>query len=301
MKVLISDAIAENAINILKSEGIEFDYKPEITPEELKETIKDYEGIIVRSRTKVRKEVIEVAKKLKVIGRAGVGLDNIDLVAAEEKGITVVNTPGATSISVAELTIGLMLSLLRFIPKAHISTYQGKWEKKKFKGRELYGKTLGLIGIGRIGKEVGKRCRAFGMKIIAYDPYIDKNDIAILVSLDELLEKSDVISIHTPLTPETKHFINKEIFDKMKQDAILINCARGGIVDEDALYEALKSGKISGAAMDVYEKEPPGEHKLFTLDNFVATPHIGAQAKEGQVRAGQEIAKKVAEILKGEK
>ena len=301
MKVLISDAIAEDALKIFESEGVDFDYKPDITPEELKKVIKDYEGIIVRSRTKVKKEIIEAATKLKVIGRAGVGLDNIDLVAAEEKGITVMNTPGATSISVAELTIGLMLSLLRFIPQAHASTSAGKWEKKQFKGKELYGKTLGLIGIGRIGREVAKRCRSFGMKIIAYDPYIDKSDIALLVSLDELLSKSDIISIHTPLTPETKHMINKEIFDKVKDGAILVNCARGGIVDEDALYEALKSGKLSGAAMDVYEKEPPGEHKLFTLNNFIATPHIGAQTKEGQIRTGQEIVTKVIEFLRGGK
>ena len=299
MKVLISDPIAQDAIDILKGEGLDVDYRPDISHEELLEVIKDYHGIIVRSRTKVREDVIERAEKLKVIGRAGVGLDNIDLVAAEKRGIVVVNTPGATSISVAELTIGLMLSLFRFIPQAYVSTREGRWEKKKFKGRELFGKTLGLIGVGRIGREVAKRCRSFGMKILAYDPYLEKSDVALLVSLDELLEKSDVISIHTPLTPETKGMVNGEFFEKMKDGAVLINCARGGIVNEDDLYEALKSGKLSGAAMDVYEVEPPGKHKLFTLENFIGTPHIGAQAEEGQLRAGQEVAKKVAEILKG--
>ncbi len=167
------------------------------------------------------------------------------------------------------------------------------------KGRDVFGRTLGLIGVGRIGREVAKRCRSFGMKILAYDPYLEKSDVALLVSLDELLEKSDVISIHTPLTPETKGMVNGEFFEKMKDGAVLINCARGGIVNEDDLYEALKSGKLSGAAMDVYEVEPPGKHKLFTLENFIGTPHIGAQAEEGQLRAGQEVAKKVAEILKG--
>ena len=259
--------------------------------------------MIVRSATKVRKEMIDAARNLKVIGRAGVGLDNIDVEYAKSKGIKVINTPGATSISVAELTIGLLLAVMRKIAYADREMRKGAWPKKKCKGIEMYGKTLGIIGIGRIGREVAKRARAFGMKVIYYDVYrpdeATEKELGVEYrELDDLISEADVITLHVPLLPETKHMINAERIAKMKDGAIIINAARGGIVDEEALYEALKSGKLYGAALDVYENEPLKESKLFELDNIVLTPHIGAQAREGQTRAGIEVAQKIAEALK---
>ncbi len=303
MKVGICDPIAKEGVEYLKKEGFEVIDLTGVPKDELPKHVEDLDAIIIRSATKVRKEFIDAAKNLKVIGRAGVGLDNVDVDYAKSKGIKVLNTPGATSISVAELVIGLILAVMRKIAYADRGMRRGEWPKKKCKGIEMYGKTLGIIGIGRIGREVAKRARAFGMKVIYYDVFKldDKtaNELGVEYrDLDELIEEADVITLHVPLLPETKHMINAERIAKMKDGAIVINAARGGVVDEEALYEALKSGKLYGAALDVYEHEPLKESKLFELDNIVLTPHIGAQAKEGQTRAGIEIAQKVAEALK---
>lgn len=304
MKVLVSDPLAEEAIERLKKESdIEVDVKTGMDKEELKKTIKDYAAIIVRSATKVTKEVIGNADNLKVIARAGVGLDNIDLDAAKEKGIKVVNTPGGTTISVAELTFGLMLASTRNITRADASLKEKKWEKKKLGGFELYGKTLGIIGLGRIGREVAKRAKGFGMKVVAYDPYVKKEEIpgidVELVSMDDILKNSDFITLHIPAIPQTRHIISEAEIAKMKDGVVLINAARGGVVDEEAVYNGLTSKKIKCAAFDVFEVEPPLESKLLELDNFIATPHLGASTVEGQIRAGVEAADKVVGILRG--
>ncbi len=298
MKILISDPIAKEGIEILKKSGFEVVEKTGISPEELIKTIPDFDAIIVRSATKVTKEVIEAGRNLKVIGRAGVGLDNVDAEAAKAKGIKVVNTPAATSISVAELALGMMLSAARMIPQATASTKAGKWEKKRFHGTELYGKTLGIIGIGRIGSELAKRAKALGMEVIAYDPYVESSDFGKIVDFDTLLKNSDFISLHIPKTKETTHLLNKSAFEKMKNGVIIVNCARGGVVDEDALYDALISGKVKVACLDVFEVEPAKEHKLFSLEQVILTPHIGAQTEEGQQRAGVQIAELVRDVLK---
>ncbi|MBA7516932.1 Hydroxypyruvate reductase [subsurface metagenome] len=298
MKVLVSDAIAEQGVEILKNAGFEVVQKTGLSPEELVKAIPDFDGIIVRSATKVTKEVIEAGNNLKVIGRAGIGLDNIDLEKAKEKGIKVINTPTATSISVAELALGMMFCAARRIPQASISTKNSKWEKKKFKGFELYGKKLGIIGIGRIGSEMAKRAKILGMEIIAYDPYVKTSDYANIVDLDTLLKESDYISLHIPKTNETEHILDKTAFDKMKQGVVIINCARGGVVDENALYDAINDGKVRIACVDVFESEPAKDNKLFNLDQVIVTPHIGAQTKEGQTRAGTQVAELVRDALK---
>jgi len=298
MKVLISDPIAKEGIEILKKSGFEVVEKTGMAPEELIKTIPDFDAIIVRSATKVTKEVIEAGKSLKVIGRAGVGLDNVDAEVAKAKGIKVVNTPAATSISVAELALGMMFSAARMIPQATASTKAGKWEKKKFHGFELFGKTLGIIGIGRIGTELAKRAKALDMKVLAYDPFVKSSEFAKVVDFDTLLKNSDYISLHIPKTKETTHLLNKSAFDKMKTGVVIVNCARGGVVDENALYEALTAGKVKIACLDVYEVEPAKEHKLFNLEQIVLTPHIGAQTEEGQQRAGVQIAELVRDALK---
>ncbi len=297
MKVLVSDKIASEGVQKLKDAGFEVVEAWDVDKEKIPDLIKDCDAIIVRSATKVRKPMIDNAPKLKVIGRAGVGLDNIDVEYAKSKGIKVINTPGATTVSVAELTIALMLASVRPLIQAVISTKMGKWEKKKLKGHELFGKTLGIIGIGRIGQAVAERAKAFGMKIIAYDKYIKDSGYK-MVDLDTIYKESDIITIHTPLTDETKHLINSETIAKMKDGVIIINAARGGIIDEDALYDALNSGKVKAAALDVFETEPPKGSKLLELENFICTPHIGAQTAEGQLRAGVEVAEKVIEALK---
>ncbi len=298
MKVLISDPLAKEGLEILKSAGLEVIEKTGLSPEELAEVITDFDGIIVRSATKVTNQVIEASRNLKVIGRAGIGLDNIDQEAAKKKGIKVVNTPKATSISVAELALGMMFSAARRVPQASVSTKAGKWEKKKFKGFELFGKKLGIIGIGRIGTELAKRAKACGMDVIAYDPNVKKSDYAKMVDFDTLLKESDYISLHIPKTSETEHILSKTAFDKMKEGVVIVNCARGGVVDEDALYDAISTGKVRIACIDVYESEPAKDNRLFSLDQVIATPHIGAQTEEGQTRAGTQIAELVRDALK---
>lgn len=295
MKVLIADPITKTAIVELKRCGVEVDDLSSLPKEELIGKVKGYNCMIVRSATKVRKEMIDSMDKMKLIIRGGVGIDNIDVSYAKEKGIKVMNTPAASSISVAELVLTHMLALSRHIVKGTVGIKEGKWEKKVLKGVELFGKTLGIIGLGRIGKELAKRGKALGMKVIAYDPYITAEGVD-MVDLDTLLRDSDYISIHTPLTDETRHLIGRSAFEKMKKNAILVNCARGGIVDEDALIKALKIGKIAGAGLDVYEIEPPKVSELMELPNVTFTPHIGALTKGAQERIGEEVVK----IIKNE-
>ena len=290
MKVLVSDKIADSAVEGIRSLGHSLTVKIGMKPEELMTVIPDYECIVVRSATKLRKPVIDAANKLKLIIRGGVGLDNIDVDYAKSKGIEVKNTPAASSVSVAELTMGHFLNLARHITTGTISLRKGKWEKKSLKGIELYQKTLGIIGFGRIGRELAKRAMCFGMNVLAYDPFVKKTDMNVkLVELNELLKAADFISLHLPHTDKTHHFISEEQFNIMKDEAIFVNCARGGVVNEVALYEALKSGKLYGAALDVFEKEPPESSPLLELDNFSCTPHLGATTKEGQGRVGDEI------------
>jgi D-3-phosphoglycerate dehydrogenase len=302
-KVLICDQLAKEAVTILKNAGLGVDEKIGLKEDELVACIGDYNAVIVRSATKVTRKVIEAGKNLQVIARGGVGLDNIDVAYAKERNIPVLNTPKASSISVAELAIGLMFALARRLPQADASVKAGKWEKKKFAGFELYGKRLGVIGIGRIGQEVAVRAMGLGMKVTTYDPFgccspTIQAPLIDMCDLDALLKESDIITLHVPKTTETAHMIGKQQFEMMKQGVVIINCARGGIVDEQALCEALESGKVKGAAVDVYEKEPPEGNPLLQLNNVIATPHIGASTVEGQFRVGTEIATLVADRLK---
>ncbi len=301
MKVLIADAIHDAGKEVLR-EIAEVDNGGKLTPEQLLEKASDADAIIVRSATKITKEVIDAAKKLKVIGRAGVGVDNIDLDAATARGIIVVNAPEATSITVAEHTMGLMLAMARKIPFAASSMKSGKWEKKKFMGMELRDKTLGVLGLGRIGSEVVRRALAFGMKIQAFDPYISEKaakDLGVaLADFDKVVSTSDFLSIHVPLTDQTRNIIGKKELSKMKNDAVLINCARGGIVDEEALYDAIKSGQIAGAAVDVFAKEPMEDSPLAGLDNVILTPHLGASTEEAQKYASLIVCEEVVKVLK---
>lgn len=302
-KVLICDPMPKDAIDIMKNGGLEVVEKTEMTPEELVATVADYEAMIVRSATKVTKEVIDAGSKLEVIGRGGVGLDNIDVAHAVERGIKVLNTPSAPSISVAEITIGHLLALARHIVRGTMGLKTGKWEKKQLKGFEAYGKTLGIIGIGRIGQEVAIRAIGLGMKVQAYDPFtcctncIQAPQIN-TCSFEQLIRESDVITVHTPLTDGTRNLIGAKEFENMKDGVVIINCSRGGIIDEQALLDALQSGKVRGACLDVFEQEPPGDNPLLTLDNVIATPHIGSATVEGQARVGTEIATLVVQALK---
>lgn len=302
MKILISDSLAEEGINILKKEkNFTVDIKTKLPPEELKRIIPAYDALIVRSQTKVTKDVINSAKKLKYIGRAGVGLDNIDVDAASKKGIIVMNTPGGNSVSTAEHTFSLILSLSRNIAQANASIKRGEWERKKFMGVELYGKTLGIIGLGRIGAEVAGHASSFKMKVVAYDPFLIPERAKSLgiesVDLPTLFKRSDYITVHTPLTGETRHIINDKAFKKMKKGVRIINCARGGIVDEKALAAAIKNGVIAGAALDVYEKEPPAPDGIVSMDKVVATPHLGASTEEAQINVAVDIANAMADAL----
>lgn len=303
MKVLVCDKLGDKSLNAIRDAGIDVTYKTGMSPEELKKTVPNYDVIVVRSATRVTREIIDAAKNLKLIARPGVGLDSIDVKAAGEKGIEVRNTPDATTASVAEHTIGLMLALARNIPQGYKSIKEGRWDRKKYSGSELMGKTLGLIGFGRIGRETAKRAQAFGMSVIAYDPLAPKDagkGLGIpLLSLDDVLGKSDYISIHVPLIPETRHMINAGSIKKMKKGVRIINCARGGIVDENAVASAIKAGHVAGAAFDVFEKEPPeAENPLLALEQFISVPHLGASTAEGQARAEDEVAKIVIEYCK---
>src|SRR3972149_7018972 len=301
-KILVSDPLSSKGLEILgKAKNLTFDLKPGLSPEELKKIIPEYDGIIIRSETKLKGDMIEAGERLKVIGRAGIGLDNVDLPAATKKGIVVMNTPQENAIAAAEHTIAMMLSISRKIPQATASMKGGKWEKKKFMGVELYNKTLGLIGIGVIGTVVADRARALRMKVVGYDPYLspdvaEKKGVE-LVTFDELLGRSDFITVHTPLTDETRNLINKDAFPKMKEGVILINCARGGIIHEKDLYDAIKAGKVAGAALDVFEKEPAIGNPLLELEEVVSTPHLGASTGEAQENVAVAISQQIADFL----
>ena len=296
MKVLICDKTEQEFIEQMRAAGLDVDVRDDITAEELPQVLPAYEGMVVRSRTKVRQPLIDVCPNLKVIVRGGVGLDTIDYEYARAKGIAVMNTPLASSASVAELAIGYMFALARSIYKATASMKAEKWDKKSFEGDEIGGKTLGLIGVGNIGREVAKRAAALGMNVLAYDPYVKQIAGIKLVTLDELLAESDYISLHLPKTEESANMIGAAQFAKMKPGVRIINCARGGIVDEDALYDALTSGKVAGAALDVFAEEPPTDWKLLKLENVIASPHIGAATREAQARIGAEVAEKLIEF-----
>jgi len=304
MKVLVSDSLSEKGVAVLEKEkGIDVTVKTGLSQQELIKEIVKYDALIVRSVSKVTAPVIKAAKNLKVIGRAGVGLDNVDIQAATEKGIIVMNSPGANTISTAEHAIGLLFAVARLIPQAYQSMQKGLWEKKKFTGVEINGKTLGVIGLGRIGLEVARRAKGFGMNVIAHDPFISKEKADAfrieLGKLKDIFAQADFITVHTPLTNKTRHIIDAKAISEMKDGVRIINCARGGIVDEKALYNALKSKKIAGAALDVFEKEPPQDNPLLTLKEVVVTPHLGASTVEGQVGVATEIAHQVVDALKG--
>jgi D-3-phosphoglycerate dehydrogenase len=293
MKILICDKTEEEYIEQMRAAGLTVDVRDDITAEELPNVLPAYDGMVVRSRTKVRQPLIDVCPNLKVIVRGGAGLDTIDHEYARSKGIVVMNTPLANGVSVAELTIGYMFMLARSLYKASSTLKAEKWEKKSFTGDEIGGKTLGIIGYGNIGHETAKRAMALGMNVLAYDPYVTSQNGAKQVTFDELLAESDYISLHVPKTAETTNMIGAEQFAKMKNGVRLINCARGGVVNEDALYEALTSGKVAGAALDVFAAEPPTDWKLLKLDNVIGSPHIGAGTREAQARVGAEVAEKL--------
>ena len=302
-KVLVSDKLAEEGLEVLRSaEGFDVQVKTDLSEDELCDIIGQFDGLVIRSGTKVTAKVLEAAKSLKVIGRAGIGVDNVDLAAASKAGVVVMNTPFGNAVTTAEHALSLLDALCRNIPQATASMKAGKWEKKKFQGREKWGKTLGIVGLGNIGKIVADRARGLHMKVIASDPVISKDEAdsidVELVTFDELLERADFVTIHAPLVPSTKHIFDAAAFDKMKKEALLVNAARGGIVDEDALVAALKEGKIAGAALDVFETEPPpADHPIFALENAIATPHLGASTHEAQTRVGVEICEQLVKYL----
>jgi D-3-phosphoglycerate dehydrogenase / 2-oxoglutarate reductase len=301
MKVLVSDNISPKGVEIMKKTGLEVDVKTGMKPEELKACIDQYSGLIIRSATKVTADVIDAATNLKVVGRAGSGLDNVDKIAASKKGIVVMNTPGGNTMTTAEHSIAMLFSVARLIPQANASMKAGRWEKKKFMGVELFNKTLGVVGLGNIGSQVARKAQGLDMNVIAYDPFLSEdraNATGIRkVSLNELFAESDFITIHTPMTPETRGLINAKTIGKMKNGVRIINCARGGIINEHDLYEAMKSGKVAGAALDVFEKEPPENNPLLSLENVICTPHLGASTEEAQENVAIAVAEQVADYL----
>jgi D-3-phosphoglycerate dehydrogenase len=301
-RVLVSDPLAEEGIELLRDE-CEINICTDLSEDKLVEVIGDYDALLVRSGTQVNERVIEAAEKLKFIGRAGAGVDNINLDAATRRGIIVANAPGGNTLAATEHTIAMIASLARNVPQANASVKSGEWKRSKFMGVELNEKTLGVVGFGRIGQEVAKRAIALEMKVLAYDPYINieraKQLGADVVSLKELFPKADFITVHTPLVKETKHLINKETIASMKDGVRIINCARGGIIDEKALYKAVKSGKVAGAALDVFEDEPPSGADILSLDEVIVTPHLGASTFEAQQNVAVSVAKQCLEVLKG--
>ena len=303
MKVLVADRLEPDGLRLLKKErGVKVDVMPGLTPESLKEIIGAYDAVIIRSGSRLTKEIIDAAKNLKVIGRAGVGVDNVDLEAATHRGIIVMNTPEGNTTATAEHTMTLMLALARKIPQAYVSLTQGKWRREEFIGTELQGKTLGVIGLGRIGREVAKRAsQGFGMKVIAFDPFITEEVAKPLgvtfCDLKKLFKLADFITVHTPLTPETKYIVNRAAFTLMKPGVRVLNCARGGIIDEKALLAAIRSGKVAGAALDVFEKEPPGKNPLLKCPEVIATPHLGAATREAQENVSVAVVRQVMDAL----
>jgi len=292
-KVLISDKIEIDGIKILEKKGYQVTEAWTMPKEELPKIIADYDALIVRSATKVKGDLLSNAKNLKVIGRAGEGLDNVDYQKANERGIKVVNTPHVSYMSVAELTIGYILALARNIVQGTMSMREGKWEKEKLMGTEVNGKTLGIIGCGYIGKTVERLAISLGMKVLGVEECVHDR----FVPLDEMLPEADFITIHVPLSPLTKYMLSVKEFEKMKTGVMIVDCSRGGVIDQEALYQALVSGKVKAAALDVFEEEPPRNSKLLTLSNVIATPHVGAQTQEAQLKASVQIANRVIEVL----
>jgi D-3-phosphoglycerate dehydrogenase len=301
MKVLVSDNISSKGVEILRKAGLDVDVKTGLKPEELKSIIGEYHALIIRSATKVTEDIINVAKNLKVVGRAGSGLDNVDRAAASKMGIVVMNTPGGNTITTAEHTIAMMFAVARKIPQANTSTSQGKWEKKKFMGIELFNKTLGIVGLGSIGGEVAKRAQGLEMNVIAYDPFLSEEKAKQMgvekMELLEVFKRADFITIHTPLTAETKYLISAETIKTMKDGVYIVNCARGGIINEKDLFDALESGKVAGAALDVFEKEPPESNPLVGHEKVVCTPHLGASTQEAQENVAIAIAEQIVDYL----
>ncbi|MFA4875796.1 MAG: phosphoglycerate dehydrogenase [Methanoregula sp.] len=301
-RVLVSDPLAEEGLVILRA-AVDVDVKTDLKEDELCTIIGEYDALLVRSGTEVTAKVIEAGKKLKFIGRAGVGVDNVDMEAATRKGIIVANAPEGNTLAATEHTMAMMQSLARNIPQANASLKKKEWKRSRFMGVELNEKTLGIVGFGRIGREVAKRASAMDMKCVAYDPFITKERAAQLgvemMSMADLFKVADVITVHTPLIPETKHVINAKSIATMKDGVRIINCARGGIIDEKALYDAIKSGKVAGAALDVFEEEPPTESPLLTLDQVIVTPHLGASTVEAQLNVAVSVAKQCIEVLNG--
>jgi D-3-phosphoglycerate dehydrogenase / 2-oxoglutarate reductase len=303
IRVLVSDKLSETAVQIFRDRGVEVDYLPDLGKDKdaLMAVIGQYDGLAIRSATKVSPKLIEAATKLKVIGRAGIGVDNVDIPAASARGIVVMNTPFGNAITTAEHSIAMMMALARQIPEANASTHAGKWEKNRFMGVELYNKTLGVIGCGNIGSIVADRAIGLKMKVIAYDPFLSP-DRALQIGVEkvellDLVSRADFITLHTPLTEKTRNVIGAAAISKMKKGVRIINCARGGLVDEEALYEALVSKHVAGAALDVFEVEPATNHKLFNLENVVATPHLGASSSEAQENVALQVAEQMSDFL----
>ena len=303
MKILVSDSIAPQGLEVFqRAQGFEVDVRIGLTPDELKEICADYDGWVIRSGTRITAELIEAAKNLKVIGRAGVGFENIDVNAATQRGIVVMNTPGGNNVTTGEHTISLMMALARHIPQAVASLKSGKWERNKFIGIELCNKTIGVIGLGNVGRIVAERAAGLRMKVIGFDPFISAENIARMevepATLEEIFSRADFISVHVPLTTETHGLINREAFAKMKPGVRIINCARGGIVDEKDLADAIKEGKVAGAALDVYVDEPPAaDHPLLKMDQVITTPHLGASTDEAQLNVAIAVAEQMVDFL----
>jgi D-3-phosphoglycerate dehydrogenase len=300
-KILISDKLSPAAVEIFRNRGLEVDVKPGLTPPELRDIIAAYDGLAIRSNTKVTRELLEVADNLKVVGRAGIGVDNVDLKAATARGVVVMNTPHGNSITTAEHAIAMMFAVARDLPEATASTKAGKWEKNRFMGVELTGKILGLIGAGNIGGIVADRALGLRMRVIAYDPFLSEKRAIELgvekVDLDDLLARADFITLHTPLTDATRNILSQKALAHTKKGVRIINCARGGLIDEAALYDGLKSGHIAGAALDVFETEPAKDSPLFTLPNVVCTPHLGASTSEAQENVALQVAEQMSDFL----
>ena len=303
MRVLVSDNLGEIGIRMFQEEeGIEVDVNTGLSHEELKGIIGDYDGLVIRSATKVTKDLLEAAAKLKVVGRAGIGLDNVDIPEATKRGIVVMNTPGGNVVTTAEHTIAMMFALTRNIPTGTATLKQGLWEKKKLQGREIFNKKLGVIGFGKIGSIVADRARGLKMKVIVHDTVVPDEQIEKAgfqsVSIEELYREADYVTVHVPKFESTTGLINKAAFDQMKNGVMVINCARGGIVDEKDLNDALRSGKVAGAALDVFETEPPGLSPLFEHDRVICTPHLGASTKEAQINVAVAVAEQIIDFLK---
>ncbi len=302
IKVLVSDALGDAGIDMFRAvEGIAVDVKTGLPPAELQAIISDYDALVIRSATQVTEDLLEAGKKLKVVGRAGIGLDNVDIPAATRRGVVVMNTPTGNVVTTAEHAIAMMMALTRNIPQGTLSMKAGRWDKKKLQGREVFNKTLGVIGFGKIGSIVADRAKGLRMQVLVYDPFVAPEQIEKAgyesVTLDALYQRADYISVHVPKLAETTGLLNREAFDKMKDGVMIVNCARGGIVNEDDLHQAMAAGKVAGAALDVFASEPPGECRLFDLDRMICTPHLGASTREAQTNVAVAVARQIIDYL----